>query len=81
VLKEYPEIKVDINGYTDIIGTTRYNQKLSEARAASVKNALVERGIDTARLKAVGYGKTHFIADNRTPEGRAENRRIEFKVQ
>jgi outer membrane protein OmpA-like peptidoglycan-associated protein len=81
VLKEYPEIRVTIEGNTDNIGTVRYNQKLSEARASSVKNALVERGIDPSRLKTIGFGESRPIASNSTPEGRADNRRIEFKVQ
>jgi outer membrane protein OmpA-like peptidoglycan-associated protein len=81
IFKEYPDIKVSIDGHTDSIGSVPYNQKLSEARAASVKNALVERGINPARLGSKGFGKSKPVADNKTPEGRAENRRIEFKVQ
>lgn len=81
LFKKYPNTTCTIEGHTDNIGTVEYNQKLSEARAKSVLNALVERGIVTSRLTAVGYGKTRPVSQNTTPETRAENRRIEFKVK
>ena len=80
-LKKYPDFTVTIEGHTDNIGSQPYNQKLSDGRANSVMKALVERGIGADRLTAIGFGKLKPIASNSTPEGRAENRRIEFKVK
>ena len=76
-----PDIKVEIAGYCDYIGSDAYNIKLSQRRAETVKDYLESKGVAATRLKAVGYGKTDFVADNKTAEGRAMNRRIEFKVQ
>ena len=80
VLKKYPDIRVKIEGHTDSVDTVQYNQWLSEQRAKSVRDALIQRGIAKDRLEAVGFGETRPITSNETPEGRAENRRIEFKV-
>lgn len=74
------DIKVEIDGHTDGIGSDAYNQKLSEARAASVKKYLVDGGIADARLTAKGFGKTQPIADNGTDAGRDLNRRVELRV-
>ena len=75
-----PEISIMICGHTDDVGTEDYNQILSKNRAASVYDFLVEVGIDPARLKYIGYGKTKPISDNDTDEGRAENRRTEILI-
>lgn len=80
VLKDNPSLKIEIQGYTDNVGKVAANQKLSEARANAVKDYLVSKGIAASRLTAVGYGSANPIADNTTPAGRAENRRIELKV-
>jgi outer membrane protein OmpA-like peptidoglycan-associated protein len=81
VLQANPQIKkVRIEGHTDSIGTDAYNQKLSERRANAVRDYLVGKGIDAGRLEAVGYGESRPIADNKTSEGRAQNRRTEFNV-
>ncbi len=81
VLKDRPDMKIRIEGHTDSQGSDEYNQKLSEARAASVLNYLVEQGgIDRSRLTSVGYGETRPIDTNRTPEGRQRNRRVEFHI-
>jgi OOP family OmpA-OmpF porin len=80
IFNENPEIKVEIQGYCDYIGTVEYNQKLSERRANTVRDYLIKQGIDGNRLTAVGYGKSNPVGDNKTVIGRAENRRIEFKV-
>lgn len=77
-MRKYPDTTAVIEGHTDEVGTEEYNMQLSQRRAESVVNYLVERaGIDRSRLKAVGYGKTRPVADNRTEEGKRQNRRID----
>jgi OOP family OmpA-OmpF porin len=80
ILKSNPDVKIVIGGHTDSIGTPEYNQKLSERRAQSVLDYFVKKGIDKNRMKAVGYGETKPIADNKTKDGRALNRRVELQV-
>jgi len=79
-LKQYPMYKAKIVGHTDSIGKETANMKLSQARALSVKNALVSEGIDAARITSKGRGEFDPIASNRTKEGRKKNRRIEVKL-
>ena len=76
-LKQHPDLKLVIEGHTDNIGSEQYNQQLSEARAKAVALSLVEQGVETERLNAVGFGLTRPIADNGTIEGRSRNRRVE----
>jgi OOP family OmpA-OmpF porin len=77
-MKKYPTTTGTIEGHTDNTGSAEMNQRLSQRRAESVKNYLVQKfGIDPARLTAKGYGMTQPIADNKTVEGRQKNRRIE----
>jgi OOP family OmpA-OmpF porin len=78
VLKAAPTLAVVVAGHTDNVGTPEANQKLSEDRAKSVMAALVQRGIAADRLTAKGFGQTSPIADNRTEDGRAKNRRVEL---
>jgi len=80
ILKENADIKVVIEGHTDWTGTEKYNLGLSERRAASVCNYLVEKGISQNILEPIGYGEADPIADNHTPEGRSMNRRVVFKI-
>lgn len=70
--------KIRIEGYTDTIGRGRVNERLSAARAAAVRTALIARGVPATRVSAKGYGARRAIADNATEAGRARNRRIEF---
>jgi len=76
-----PQFSIVIAGHTDSSGLDTMNQKLSEQRAQSVYNALVKHGITASTLAAIGYGESQPIAANNTPQGKAQNRRIEFKVQ
>jgi OOP family OmpA-OmpF porin len=72
---------VAVEGHTDWIGTDAYNQGLSERRANSVMNYLVDHGVEASRLSTAGYGESRPIASNQTREGRALNRRVELLVQ
>ncbi len=80
VLDRYNQTYVDVYGHTDSTGSDAYNQALSERRADSVASYLVSRGVESARLEALGYGETQPIASNDTVEGRAQNRRVEIKI-
>jgi len=80
-LKDNPSVHAEIAGHTDSIGSDAYNMKLSERRAEAVKRYLVEQGIDASRLDVRGYGESHPIADNKTKQGRAQNRRAEIIVE
>lgn len=77
-LVSHPNIKVELRGYTDNTGSASANLDLSQRRADSVKNWLINKGIAPARIKAIGFGEANPIADNQTNEGRRLNRRIEF---
>jgi outer membrane protein OmpA-like peptidoglycan-associated protein/outer membrane protein W len=74
------DIMVELDGHTDSKGSDQYNQKLSERRAASVKQYLVGRGVDAGRMTPMGFGESQPVADNATDEGREYNRRVELKV-
>jgi len=78
-LQAYPEVRVEIRGHTDSQGPASFNMKLSQKRAESVRQYLINSGIDPARLVASGVGEDEPVASNSTPEGRAQNRRIEFR--
>ena len=80
ILAEYPTAKFTVEGHTDSQGGAKTNQALSEARALSVKDFLVEEGIDEFRLSAAGYGEDKPISSNKTRAGRAENRRVEINL-
>lgn len=80
ILKEYPSSNFSIEGHTDSDGKDAANQKLSEDRAAAVKNYLIENGVDTSRLTSAGFGESKPIATNKTKAGKAQNRRVEVKL-
>jgi outer membrane protein OmpA-like peptidoglycan-associated protein len=80
-LKENADKKVELEGHTDSVGTDQYNQSLSEKRAVSVKDYLTKRGVAASRIATKGFGESKPIADNKTAEGRAKNRRVEIKVR
>ncbi|MEM5565774.1 OmpA family protein [Psychroserpens sp. AS72] len=81
IFKEYPKADFSINGHTDSVGSKKTNQLLSERRANSVRDYLIANGIDAARLTANGYGEDYPIANNKTRNGRKENRRVEVKLK
>jgi hypothetical protein len=72
------DVKIEVNGYTDDIGTPLANRSLSEKRAKRVSEYLISYGVETARIKVFGKGESDFVASNQTAEGRAKNRRIEI---
>ena len=76
VLVQYPQTNIQIAGHTDSTGSEVYNQGLSERRAMSVQNALMNQGVAPARMRTVGFGETQPIADNSTEYGRQLNRRV-----
>ena len=79
ILQNNPALKAEIQGHTDNRGAAEFNQQLSEKRANAVMQYLVEKGISSNRLTAIGYGFSKPAASNDTPAGRAENRRVELK--
>ena len=80
VLKDNPTVHVEVGGHTDSIGSDAFNHGLSERRAKTVAEELTKDGISASRLTVRGYGKRKPIADNKTEEGRARNRRVELVV-
>ena len=73
-------IAVQIGGHTDVVGTEAYNLMLSQQRAESVRQYLIGKGVDASRLRAEGFGTSQPLASNDSEEGRAQNRRVEFKI-
>ncbi len=80
VLQQHPNLHVEVGGHTDNVGNDADNQRLSEQRAKTVFDYLVQRGVAAARLNYRGYGESHPVADNSTAEGRATNRRTTFTI-
>ncbi len=80
VMEENPAYTLEIRGHTDNVGKEETNQKLSEDRAASVREYLIKKGVAPERMKSVGFGETLPVATNSTAAGRAQNRRVEFLV-
>ncbi len=81
VLKEFKDTSILVAGHTDSVGNDSSNQALSERRAYSVKNYFASSGIPSGRVQAVGFGERHPVADNATPQGRAQNRRVELELE
>jgi outer membrane protein OmpA-like peptidoglycan-associated protein len=79
-LVDHPERRVQIDGFTDSVGSESYNQDLSQRRADAVKMALVTRGIDSSRIGSQGYGRGFPVADNTDSGGRQLNRRVEVVI-
>ena len=79
-LTEHPDRRVQIDGFTDSVGSDSYNEELSQRRADAVKAALISRGVDRGRIGAEGYGKAYPVASNSDPGGRQLNRRVEVVI-
>jgi outer membrane protein OmpA-like peptidoglycan-associated protein len=80
IMKENAQMKIEISGHTDKTGSEPLNFKLSEARAKSVVDYLVQKGVDRSRMEFKGFGSLQPISDNSTSQGRTKNRRVEFKI-
>ncbi|MFL5318093.1 MAG: OmpA family protein, partial [Myxococcaceae bacterium] len=78
LLSGHPELKISVEGHTDNVGDKKANMTLSQKRAESVKKWLAGKGVDGKRLSTKGFGDTKPVADNRTEEGKAKNRRVEL---
>jgi outer membrane protein OmpA-like peptidoglycan-associated protein len=81
VLVQYPDTYVTVEGHTDSSGSEEHNRKLSERRAAGVRDLLASGGVAASRLAVRGYGETDPIADNGTPDGRQANRRVQLEIR
>ena len=80
ILIAYPDIRVEVDGYTDSTGGPTFNQQLSEQRAASVESYLVQQGVQSSNISLHGFGQANPVASNDTPTGRQQNRRVELVV-
>ena len=80
VLNEYKSTMIEVAGHTDSTGSDSYNQMLSQQRAQSVSNILIQNGVKPVRIDTVGYGESRPIASNSTPAGREQNRRVELTL-
>ena len=80
VVQEFNKTTIVVAGYTDSTGSNTYNQKLSEDRANSVANFLINKKVNTARLDVIGFGEKNPIADNKSKQGRSLNRRVEITL-
>ena len=80
VLIKYPQTVIRVEGHTDSTGSENYNMDLSQRRADSVMNIIVQRGVPSTRIETMPYGESMPIADNNTEAGRAMNRRVEIKI-
>jgi outer membrane protein OmpA-like peptidoglycan-associated protein len=80
ILQAYPGLKLQVEGYTDSVGSDAFNQKLSESRADSVRNFLIGQGVQQDNISSTGYGKAKPVADNSSASGRAQNRRVQLVV-
>jgi outer membrane protein OmpA-like peptidoglycan-associated protein len=80
ILQAYPGLKLQVEGYTDSVGSDMMNQKLSENRADAVKAFLIGQGVQPDNITSTGYGKSNPVADNSTAKGRSQNRRVQLVV-
>jgi OOP family OmpA-OmpF porin len=78
MIKAHPDVRFSVSGHTDSIGSDQYNEDLARRRATTVRDYLVEHGVESGRLDVQSYGETKPVADNATTDGRAKNRRVEI---
>ena len=76
----YPGLTIEIDGYTDNVGSDEFNQTLSEERAGAVRDYLTSQGVPAGSITSKGFGKTNPVASNDTSQGREQNRRVELVV-
>jgi outer membrane protein OmpA-like peptidoglycan-associated protein len=81
VMRQYPQTAILVQGYTDSTGSEEHNMALSQRRAQAVYNHLALREVEQGRMAAIGYGEGYPVADNATPDGRAQNRRVSILVK
>ena len=79
-LEEQPQLSVELEGYTDSIGASAYNIQLSQRRAEAVRRFLVEKGVELPRIHSIGLGDIRPVADNKTKQGRDQNRRVSIRL-
>ncbi len=80
ILHSHPDLKIEVEGHTDSVGSDQYNQRLSERRAESVRAGLVQQGVNREAVGTAGFGESRPVATNGTPEGRQQNRRVEIVI-
>ncbi|MBY8965862.1 OmpA family protein [Algiphilus sp. NNCM1] len=80
LFNRYPDLEVEVAGHTDSVGPDDYNQQLSQARAESVRQYLIDHGVPPSQVTAQGYGESEPVATNDTEEGRQDNRRVEIRI-
>ncbi len=79
-LQEQPQLSIELEGFTDTIGTVPYNIQLSQRRAEAVRRFLVEKGVELPRIHSIGLGDIRPVADNKTKQGRDQNRRVSIRL-
>ena len=80
IIKLYPDVRIVIHGHTDSVGSAEYNKNLGRKRAQAAKDYMVQKGSPPGRILIESHGEEEPVASNATPEGRAQNRRIEFTI-
>jgi outer membrane protein OmpA-like peptidoglycan-associated protein len=80
IIISHPGLRLQVEGYTDNVGSDAMNMRLSEHRANAVRDFLTSQGLAEANITAQGFGRTNFVADNKTAAGRQQNRRVELVV-
>jgi outer membrane protein OmpA-like peptidoglycan-associated protein len=80
ILRSHPDLKIEVEGHTDSVGSDDYNMRLSERRADSVRSGLLQQGVNRDAVGTAGFGESRPVATNGTAEGRQQNRRVEIVI-